>query len=85
MTLAELGHAISAAEPAAFLLLPRILRRVIKQDRELTGFALRAPHRKAYLIGREALLEIVDKSELGVAWDATLPAQLFLLAQPDTK
>ena len=62
-----------AADPAALLIRSRILRRVIKQDRRLTGFGLRVPHRKSYTIGREPLLEIVDRAELGLAEDAALP------------
>ena len=69
LTLAELERAVWAADPAAFLVLPRILRRVIKQDRRLAGFGLRVPHRKSYVIGREPLLEIVEKADLGVADD----------------
>ena len=69
-TLAELRQAVRAVDPAAFLILPRILRRVIKQDCRLTGFGLKVPHRKSYVIGREALLEAVDKDELGLDDDA---------------
>jgi len=83
LTIAELQEAIWAADPAAFLVLPRILRRVIKQDRRLTGFGLLAPHRKSYLIDRDPLLEIVEKTELGVAEDFALPRQIVLLARPN--
>ena len=78
----ELQRAVAAADPAAFLVLPRILRRVIKQDRRLTGFGLRAPHRKSYVIGRQPLLEIVEKAELGLDAQADLPERIVLLARP---
>jgi len=68
---------------AALLIRSRILRRVIKQDRRLTGFGLRVPHRKSYTIGREPLLEIVDRAELGLADDAPLPEKVVLLARPE--
>ena len=80
--LAELERAVRAADPAAMLVLPRILRRVIKQDRGLTGFGLRVPHRKGYAIGRDALLQIVEKAEIGLATDAVLPEKVILLARP---
>ena len=81
-TLAELRQAVRAVDPAAFLILPRILRRVIKQDCRLTGFGLKVPHRKSYVIGREALLESVDRDELGLDDDAELAETVVLLAQP---
>lgn len=85
LALGTLEEAVRAADPAALLVLPRILRRVIKQDRLLTGFGLRVPHRKSYTIGRERLLEIVDRSELGLAEDAKLPETVILLARPDPR
>jgi len=81
--LGELERAVQAVEPAALFVLPRILRRVIKQDCRLTGFAVRVPHRKSYVIAREPLLEIVDLAELGLVTDAVLPPQVILLPQPD--
>ena len=85
LTLAELERAVRAADPAALLIRSRILRRVIKQDRRLTGFGLRVPHRKSYTIGREPLLEIVDRAELGLAEDAALPEKVVLLARPEPR
>jgi hypothetical protein len=82
LTAEELQRAVWEADPAAFLVLPRILRRVIKQDRRLVGFGLRAPHRKSYVIGREPLLEIAEKAELGLDEYAQLPEKVILLAQP---
>ena len=43
------------------------------------------PHRKSYVIGREPLLEIVDRAELGLADDAALPEKVILLARPDPR
>ncbi len=82
LTLGELEVAVKAADPTAFLVLPRILRRVIKQDRQLTGFGLRVPHRKSYVIEGRKLLEIVAKDELGLPDYAILPTQAILLARP---
>ena len=85
LTLSSLKRAMGEADPAAFLVLPRILRRVIKQDRQLVGFGLRVPHRKSYLIDRKPLLEIVEKDELGLTENATLPEKVILLAQPNPR
>ena len=83
LTFAELERAVRTADPATFLVLPRILRRVIKQDRRLGGFGLRVPHHTSYLIGREPLLEAVDRTELGLPEDAPLPEKVLLVPRPD--
>jgi len=83
LTLPELDRAVHQADPAALLVLPRILRRVIKEDRQLTGWGLRVPHRKSYLISRDRLLEIVEPEELGLDVEAALPEKVILLAEPD--
>jgi len=78
----ELAAAVTAADPAAFLVPPRILRRVIKQHRVLDD-VLRVPHRKTYFIRRDNLLEIVELSELGLEHNATLPEIVILLPSPE--
>ncbi len=83
ITLPELQRAVREADSAAYLVLPRILRRVIKQDRRLAGYLYRIPHRKSYVIDRESLLEIVDYEELGVLQEEGLPDKVILLAQPN--
>ena len=83
LTLGELEVAVRAADPTAFLVLPRILRRVIKQDQQLAGFGLVVPHRKSYVIDGKQLLEIVEKDELGLPDYAVLPEKVILLARPD--
>jgi hypothetical protein len=83
LTFVELERAVRTTDPAAFFVLPRILRRVIKQDRRLGGFGLRVPHRTSYVIGCEPLLQAVAKAELGLTEDAVLPERVVLLARPD--
>src|SRR4051794_40123896 len=80
---AELGHRLAVADPAALLVPPRLLRRVIKHDRRLTGLGLQVPHRKSYVIGRDALLALADRDELGVEPDRELPPTVLLLARPE--
>jgi hypothetical protein len=85
ITLAELQRAIRTADPRVRLILPRILRRVIKQDCGLTGFAFRVPHRKSYVIDRQSLLKIVEPEEIGIDIAEVLPDKLILIAQPDQR
>src|SRR5205807_4261223 len=72
------------ADLAALLVPPRALRRIIKRDRQLTGLGLQVPHRKSYVINRDALLELVDRRELAIDADRELPATLLLIARPDS-
>src|SRR5262249_169350 len=76
---------IKAVDPAAFLVPPRILRRVIKQHRHLPGLGLLVPHRKCYAIDRDSLLAIVDRDELDLPAGAELPAEVTLLVRPDAE
>ena len=61
---------------------PRILRRVIIQDRRIPGLGLRVPHSRVYTIERERLLIIADRSELGLSPAEELPRRIILLARP---
>src|SRR5437763_3152290 len=80
---AVLGRLLAAADPAALLVPPRLLRRVIKHDRRMPGLGLQVPHRKCYFLGRDALLQVVDRGELEIEPDRELPERLILIARPD--
>jgi hypothetical protein len=85
LTGAELERILTQAEPAALLVPPRILRRVIKKDRGLGGLGLQVPHRKSYVIGRERLLRIANRDELGIEPGRDLPPTLLLFPRPDAQ
>src|SRR5438067_11212522 len=80
---AELRRLLRAADPAALLVPPRLLRRVIKHDRHLPGLGLQVPHRKSYVIGRDALLALAERDELGVPPGRELPPNVVLIARLD--
>jgi hypothetical protein len=80
----ELARVLQAVEPAAFLVSPRILRRVIKQHRNIGGMSLLVPHRKSYVIDQGPLLKLVHRDELGLPADAILPDKIILLARPES-
>jgi hypothetical protein len=85
LSLEELDQAMRATDPAAFLVAPRILRRVIKQDAGVSGLGLRVPHRKTYVIAREKLLTMVDRAELDLPEGAELADNVILIARPTTE
>jgi hypothetical protein len=82
-TVADLERILLQTEPAALLVSPRILRRVIKKDRGLAGPGLQVPHRKSYVLERDRLLRIADRDELGIEPGRDLPAKMFLFPRPD--
>jgi hypothetical protein len=82
MNVFDLEQILAAVDPAALLVPPRILRRVIKHDSKVTGIGLQVPHRKCHVIGRAPLLDIVDRQELGLPEDADLADVVMLLEQP---
>jgi hypothetical protein len=79
---AALKQALQAVDPAALLVEPRILRRVIKQDRRVAGMGLYVPHQQVYTIQRDRLLVIVDRPELNLSPAAELAPTVILLAEP---
>jgi hypothetical protein len=84
LRLSALEDAVRAADPAALLVSPRVLRRIIKQATGVSGFGLRVPHRKTFVIAREELLAIVDRLDLDLPSDAELPDSVILIARPSS-
>ena len=82
LTLAALERLVQQAEPAAILVPPRILRRVIKQDAGVRRLGLRVPHRKTYVISRDDLLHIASIGELDQPRGTQLTATVILIARP---
>jgi hypothetical protein len=82
LTADALGQLLRAVEPAVLLLPPRLLRRVIKHDRNVAGLGLQVPHRKSYVTPRDHVLRIADRQELGLGPDAELPTTVILIARP---
>jgi hypothetical protein len=79
----ELHRSILAVEPAAFLIEPRVLRRVVRQDRGVGLLTWHGTHRRSYAIPAERALRSLSPDELGLGPDEPLPPVLFLLARPD--
>src|ERR1700687_2348587 len=80
----ELQRLLTSVDPSALLVPPRLLPRVIKQHRQVGGLGLLVPHRKCYVIERNALLQYVSRGELGLAATAKLPEIVLLLVQPES-
>lgn len=75
---AELAERIHAIDPAAFFVAGRVLRRVIVHDCLLTSLSIQAPHHPCYVIGHDALLDLVARDELS-PWPRPIPETVMLL------
>jgi len=82
---AEARRALTAAEPRAFVVLPRVLRRVVKAECELPALTAQIPHRKSWIIDHNPLLRNVELDELGLEPHDQPPARAILIARPDDR
>ncbi|MBI1311562.1 hypothetical protein GC176_09670 [bacterium] len=82
---AEARRALSEVEPRAFLVQPRVLRRVVKAECELPALTVQVPHRKSWLIDRNPLIRHVELDELGLEPNDEPPAKAILIARPDDR
>ena len=54
-----------ASRAGAILVSPRLLRRIIKAHRKLPGVGFDVPHGFAYVLDKQALLDLANIEELG--------------------
>jgi hypothetical protein len=85
MRLAELQHALRATDPAAVLVSPRVLDRVIQEVYQLPGFLWQVPHRKSCVVDRQVLFRHVEQEELDLESDRLLPETVILLQRPSAE
>ncbi len=79
----ELHRSLLAVEPSAFFVEPRILRRVVRQDRGVGLLTWHGTHRQSYAITAERALRSLSPDELGLGPDEPVPPVLFLLVRPE--
>lgn len=82
LSLEAIESLVCQAEPRVLFVEPRILRRVIVQDRRIPGLGLQVPHSKVFTIERERLLVFADRPELGLSPAAELPLRVILIGRP---
>lgn len=85
LTLPQLQDLLRTVEPAAVLVPPRLLRRIIKQVCAIKGIGLLVPHRKTLPLARATLLRIVEREELGLPTGTELPEAVLLLTSPEPR
>ena len=82
LLLKKAAEAVRAVDPAAFPVPARVVRRVIRSERDISRFGMQVPHRKSYVIGAEDLLQLVEWDELGIDQASEVPSPAILIAQP---
>jgi len=70
-------------DPAAFFVWPRVIRRVLRNELEITSPWVRVPHRKSYVISRERLVWLVAPDELGIDAATEIPNRALLISRPE--
>ncbi|MGF1579226.1 MAG: hypothetical protein ACFCD0_07665 [Gemmataceae bacterium] len=81
MTHAQLQKLLTAADPAAVLVSPRVLERVIQEVCHLKGFFWTVPHRKSFVVDRHVLFRFVEQDDLVIEGHQPLPVTVILLAR----
>ncbi|MBY0522355.1 MAG: hypothetical protein K2R98_03115 [Gemmataceae bacterium] len=83
LTVEELTRLLRAVDSRVYFAPARMLRRAIKQDRQLAGLGIQVPHQRSYWIDRARLLEFVTPGELRLASGDDLPETILLLRDPE--
>lgn len=80
--LEELKQAVHETDPAAVMVSPRVLRRVIKAEQKNRFFFTPVPQCESYCVSRENLFHYADEDELDIRPEAVLPSTVILLPRP---
>ncbi|XZE18574.1 hypothetical protein SH449x_003871 [Pirellulaceae bacterium SH449] len=78
----ELRRALTAAEPSAFLVEERVIRRVIRDRHGLANLALELPHTDSQVVSAEDVRKLTHPDELGLTTFAHLPNICLLICEP---
>ena len=78
----ELRRTLTAAEPSAFLVEERVIRRVIRDRHGLANLALELPHTDSQVVSAEDVRKLTHPDELGLTTFADLPNPCLLICEP---
>jgi hypothetical protein len=82
MKLAELQQALKAADPAAVLVAPRVMDRILQRVTHHNALFTDLPHRESLVVSRPVLYRHVDPDELDIEPERLLPETVLLLSRP---
>ncbi len=79
----ELRRALSQADPAAFLVEPRVIRRVIRERFAFAQLSASIPHTESQIVPADDVRHLVHPDELGLTTFTELPGICILICEPD--
>jgi hypothetical protein len=79
----ELRRALSLANPSAFLVEPRVIRRVIRERFGFAHLSASIPHAESQIVPADDVRHLVHPDELGLTSFSDLPTDCLLVCQPD--
>jgi hypothetical protein len=82
MKLADLQQALKAADPAAVLVAPRIMDRILQRVTRHNTLFTDLPHRESLVVSRPVLYRHVDPDELDIEPERLLPETVLLFSRP---
>lgn len=82
MTREELGRILRTADPAAVLVPPTVLERLVQNVTGTSWMVWRVPHTRCFLVDRATLFLHAEQEEVDVPTNHTLPADVLVLARP---
>lgn len=82
MRLEELSRVLRAADPAAVLVAPAVLERVIQKVTGISWVVWWVPHARCFLVDRATMYKYVEQDELDLPPDHQLPQTVLLLERP---
>lgn len=82
MRLADLQQALHQVSPAAVLVTPQVLDKVIQQVGDLSVLPWSIPHRFSYVVDRQTLFRHIEQEDLDLNPEYLLPEKVLLLLRP---
>ncbi|MFM7057587.1 MAG: hypothetical protein ACKO2P_11770 [Planctomycetota bacterium] len=79
----ELRRALQRSESAAFLVEPRVIRRVIRELHGFVKLSVSVPHALSQIVSRSDVQHLVHPDELGLESFTDLPERCLLICQPE--
>lgn len=84
MRMAELQHLLHQVDPAAVLVSPQVIEKVIQQVCNLPAVPWEVPHRTSYVVDRQDLFRHIEQEDLNLNPEHLLPPTVILLLRPSS-
>jgi len=79
----ELRRVLSAADPSAYLVEARVIRRVIRERDGFANLSVELPHTQSQVVSSQDVRRLAHPDELGLSSFESLPAECLLICEPE--